>query len=234
MTLAASAGVAAEVRDAAVNLVHLLAPPLRDPRIQRIKRVQTTGDFGTTQIDGERKLHAPRAKNIRDAADLRDETVFENAGGGIHVVNRAAVDANRSQQSGVLAGAGQIAADVSIGEEDGRPAVAAFDVAVEVVPLIHPADRSEGLLHFVDVRETFRARDLAEQCKHAIENAAVRDGGNNQTFRSVDLCSLQPIAVGSKVLRRMQQRGKCAQFRQLCQNDGMIGRRAAADAQCPA
>ena len=157
---------AAEIRDVPVNLVHLLAPPLGDPRIQRIKRVEPADDFGAAEIDGQRKLHAPGTEHIGDAADLRDETVFENAGGGVHVIDRASVDADRGQQASVLAGAGQIAADVSIGEEDGRAAVSALDAAVEIVPLVHPADGSVGLLYFIDSRniegsDILRARDLA-------------------------------------------------------------------------
>src|SRR5947208_6373689 len=50
-----------EIGDAPVDLNHLLAPPFRDPRIERVERIQTANDFRAAQIDGQRKLNAPWA-----------------------------------------------------------------------------------------------------------------------------------------------------------------------------
>ena len=144
-----------------VNFVDLLAPPFADPRIERIKRVETTHDFRAAQIDGQRELHAPGTKYVGNAADLRNETVLENTRSCVHVVDGAAVDPDRCQQTSVLTGARQITADLSVAEENRRSAIAAFDATVEVVPLIHPADRRVRLLHFIDVSQTLAARDLA-------------------------------------------------------------------------
>src|ERR1035438_4209887 len=102
------------------------------------------------------------------SADLCDETVFENAGSSIDIINRAAVDPDGSQQPSVLTGASQVAADFSIGEEYGRSAISTFDATVEIVPLVHPTNRSIRLLHFVDGGKTFCARDLAEQREHSV------------------------------------------------------------------
>lgn len=58
-------------------------------------------------------------------------------------------------------------------EKDGRTSVAAFDRAVEVVPLVNHAD---GVLRILDVGErtqTFGASDLAQECEDTIENAAI-------------------------------------------------------------
>ena len=46
-----------------------------------------------------------------------DETVFENAGSGIDIVDGASIDADGSEQAGVFAGASQVAADVAVGEK---------------------------------------------------------------------------------------------------------------------
>src|SRR5579862_83409 len=50
----------AEIWNVFVDLVDLLAPPIADTRIQRIKRVEASHHFGTAQINGQRKLNAPR------------------------------------------------------------------------------------------------------------------------------------------------------------------------------
>ena len=96
-----------EVGNMLVNFVDLLAPPFADPRIERIKRVETTHDFRAAQIDGQRELHAPGTKHVGDAADLRNETVLENTRSCVHVVDGAAIDPDRCQQTSVLTGACQ-------------------------------------------------------------------------------------------------------------------------------
>jgi len=76
---------------------------------------------------------------------LREKVVLNEARVGVDIVDGAAVDADGSQQAGVRGGAGEIAADVAVFKKDGTSRVAAFDAAIRIVPLVHPADRGGGL-----------------------------------------------------------------------------------------
>ena len=91
------------VRAQPVDRVRLFAPPFRNARIEGIKCIEIAQRFGAAQIDRQRKPHAPGTKRFGDAADLRKEAVIENVRVGVDVVDGAAVDANRCQQTGILA-----------------------------------------------------------------------------------------------------------------------------------
>ena len=93
--------------------------------------------------------------------DLGNEIVLENAGGCIDIIDRAAIDSDGSEKARVLPGSSEIVANFSIGKEYGRAAIAAFNAAVEVVPLVDPANGGIGLLHFINLREALTALDLA-------------------------------------------------------------------------
>src|SRR5260370_40000528 len=58
-------------------------------------------------------------------------------------------------------------------EKDGAPAVAALYRPIEVVPLIHPADRDLGRLLFVQRGDRFANCQLAKERERAVENASV-------------------------------------------------------------
>ena len=55
-----------------------------------------SGCSDPTEID---KLHAPWTERFRNPLDLRYEIIFQNSGRGVHVVDGAAADSNRSQQA---------------------------------------------------------------------------------------------------------------------------------------
>ena len=92
---------------------------------------------------------------------------------GIDVVDGAAVDAERGQQAAVVGDAGEIVAGIQELPEDGSAAVAALDGAIEVVPLVHPADGSVRRFLLVQVRDGIAQRDLAQQGECAVEHAAL-------------------------------------------------------------
>ena len=126
--------------------------------------------LGAAEIDGERDAHAPGAEGLGDARDLRDEIGGEHARVGVDVVDGAGVDAERGQQAAVVADAAQIVARVHVVPEDGASAVAALDGAIEVVPLVDPADRRVGRLLLVELGDRFaRARSCAaaRRCRRA-------------------------------------------------------------------
>ena len=119
-------------------------------------------------------------------------------GFGVDVVDGAAVDSDRSQQARVLAGAGEVAAHLIVVEEDGAAAVAALDGAVEVVPLIDPADGRGREFRCPGVAQSSAPRAMPERTwKVAVEQAAgigagddpvlvavSRDDGDGKAFRA--------------------------------------------------
>src|SRR5712691_3815646 len=129
----------AEVRNLPVDRVRLLAPPLDETRVQRIKRIQPSNDLGTAQINRYGDPDTPFAECVSDAGKLRQEIIFKKTRIRIDVIDGAAVDPNRSEQASVLADARQVGADLAILEKDRTPTVSTFDSTIEVVPLVHPA-----------------------------------------------------------------------------------------------
>ena len=71
------------------------------------------------------------------------------------------VDPERREQPRVVANARKIVADVVVLPEDRAAAVAALDRAVEIVPLIDPAERGIRLLPFVQTLHALMQRELA-------------------------------------------------------------------------
>ncbi len=98
---------------------------------------------------------------------------------GIHVIDVAAVDADRGEQAGVLPGAGEIDANVAVVEEDGPPSVAALDRAVQVVPFVGPADRGGRGLRF-DGGDGLFGGDLFQEVKDGVQLGRGRGTGDQQ------------------------------------------------------
>src|SRR5262249_35063536 len=96
----------------------------------------------------------------------------------VDVVDGTAVDAERGEDAGVVVDAGEVGANVVGVEEDGAATVAAFDGAVEIVPVIDPAGWGGRLLGFVDVVEGLLAGDFAEEGEDTVEDAAVVAAGD--------------------------------------------------------
>src|SRR5438552_14264302 len=136
----------AKVRNGRVELIRFFVPPTCDARIKWIERIEAADGFRAAQVHGNRKLNAPRAKDVRDADELREEVVLKQAWVGVDIVDGAAVDADGSEETSVVGGPGEIDARVAVFKEDGTARIAAFDAAVEIVPLVHPADGGRGLL----------------------------------------------------------------------------------------
>ena len=139
---------AAEVGDFCVDFVEAIAPPIRHGGIERVECVEAADALRAADIDGDGEMHSPGAEDVGDADELREKFGRENAGVRVDVVDGAAVDADGGEQAGVVVDAREIGADVVGVEEDRAAAVAAFDGAVEVVPVVDPADGGGGLLRF--------------------------------------------------------------------------------------
>ncbi len=96
---------------------------------------------------------------------------------GVDVVDGASVDPDGGEQAAVVGDAGEVGADVAVVEEDGAAGVAALDGAVEVVPLVDPADG--GGRRFDVGGEGLLLGDLFEEVKDAVEFAAVIFAGDD-------------------------------------------------------
>src|SRR5207302_4893883 len=106
--------------------------------------------------------------------------VPQKPGIGVYIVDGAAVDADRSEEAGVSSRAGQIGADVAVFEKYGITGVTAFDVAIEIVPLIDPTNGSIRLLELVEMRKRFAARDFVEKSENGVKDAAADSGGDQE------------------------------------------------------
>src|SRR5713101_8291624 len=120
----------AEIGNLPVNLVNFLAPPFRNARIQRIKRIQASDPFGAAQIDGNRQPDAPRAKHIGDANELRKKAVFQNAWIGVDIIDGAPIDPDGGKQTNVITNALQVRTNAAILEKDRSPGISALNPAV--------------------------------------------------------------------------------------------------------
>src|SRR6266404_5443811 len=139
-------GKTAKVRNSRINLARFFSPPIGDSRIEWIEGVKPADDFRTAEINGERKLNAPRTKSVCDSNKLREMVVVEKMRVGVHVVDGAPIDADGSKNARVSGNAGKIGADATVFKKDGTARVTTLDAAIEIVPLVHPADGGVGLL----------------------------------------------------------------------------------------
>ena len=154
---------AGQVGDGAVELVGFRFPPRGDTRIQRVEGIQSADGLGTSEIHRKHGLDAPGAESRGDARHLRHEVGGQDARVGVDVVDGAAIDAERRQQAGVLAGAGEVRAHPAVLPENGAAAIAALDGAIQVVPLVDPPYRSEGRLLLIEVAHRLAQGNLSQQ-----------------------------------------------------------------------
>src|ERR1700753_1085632 len=99
-----------------------------------------TDGLWTGEIDGESELHTPGPEDIRDTRELVEVLRSEQIQVCIHIVHVAAIDPDGPQQARVLTGAGQVLTDMPAVEADRPASIPALDAAIEVVPLVSPAD----------------------------------------------------------------------------------------------
>ncbi len=153
---------AAEIGDGAVDFIGSRFPPRGDARVERIERIEAAHALRTAEVDREGDAHAPGTHRVGDAGDVGNQIGPEQLRVGVDVVDGAAVDAERGQQAGVIAGAGKIGAGAHVVPENGTSAVSALDGAVEIVPLIDPADGGVGSFALVEIVDRIRR---AESCE---------------------------------------------------------------------
>ncbi len=154
----------------------------------------------TAEIDGYGKPHAPGPKCVGNARELRQEFGGDHARIGVDIVYRAAVDPDGCQQSGVIAGAGQVRNNVTALEENGAAGVASLDASIQVVPFIGPTDGRIGIMLLVDMIELFVQRDLTQQSEGTVQHSPIIQGGDKQDRMPSDGCRLQEITILSQGL----------------------------------
>lgn len=140
-------------------------------------------------------MDAPGTESCRDACELGEGIFPKEARIGVDVVDGAAVDADRCEDMSVIGRAGEIGADAAVLEKNGAASVAAFDAAVEVVPLIDPAERCIGLLEIIEAGYGFVLRNFAQENENAVENASVVGAGDDEVRVFVLVGYSEPEAV---------------------------------------
>src|SRR2546429_5675297 len=110
----------------------------------------------------------------------------------------ARVDADGGGQAAITPRAREAPPHAAFLKEDGAPAVAAFDAAVEFAPLIHPAYGIGGLLSLLQVGQVFGEYDFAQQSEYAIQGSTIGRACDDDAVVSVDAVVRQPIAILAK------------------------------------
>src|SRR5215469_2536641 len=152
---------AAEIGNGGVEFISLGFPPGGHARIEGVEGIESAHGFGATEIYGECYLDTPGAKCCRDAGGLLDEIGSEKFRVGVHVGYGAAVDTEGGKQAGVLTNAGQITRRPPVFPKNRAASVAALDCAIEVVPLVYPAEWRGRSLFFIEVAYRFAQSDFA-------------------------------------------------------------------------
>ena len=184
---------AAEVGDQLVDLIDLLLPPGGDARIDGIEGWEAADDLRAGEIDGERHAHSPRAECVCDAREFMQHRRIERVQIGVDVVDGASVETDRREQAAILRYASEVLPDVTVGEEDGAPCVAAFDGSIEVIPLVDPANWCGG--RFGIVGEGVLLGDLFEKMKDSVEFASAIFAGDYPIAMSARVKDMQGKAL---------------------------------------
>jgi hypothetical protein len=129
-------------------------------------------DLRAGEIDGEGHADAPGTELVGDTGELADHVGFESAEVGVDVIDGDAVDPDGGEETAVIVDAGEVGADVPRVEEDAAAGVAAFDGAVEVVPLVDPADGRGGGFDGGLGGEWLFSADDGEKVEGSVEFAA--------------------------------------------------------------
>ena len=170
----------AQIGNGAVDGVGAGAPPGGDTRIERVERIESPEPGGAAEIDRHGEADAVGAERVRDARKLRQKRGHQHPRVGVHVVDRAAVDADRRQQTRVGARAGEVAGHGAVGEEDRSAGVPALDRSIEVVPVVHPPDRSgRALRPRIESRRRIDG-ELPHQRERTVQHTAGGQAGDEQ------------------------------------------------------
>jgi hypothetical protein len=110
--------------------------------------------------------------------------------------------------------------------EDGTAAVAALDGAIEIVPLVDPADRGIGGLGFIEGGDGFAEGDLSQESEGAVEHAGSVSRGDDDVAVAVPVGGLQPERVGLEIGVEAGLRKGAAHGVEGSQHDGGFGWRA--------
>src|SRR5262249_55760088 len=214
---------ATEIRNRAIDVIDFRFPPGTDGRIERVERIEAAESLRTSEVHSYRDLHAPGTQRICDARDLRNQIASENTRIRIDVVDGTAVDSKRCEHPAILADAAHVCPGVLIFPEDRWSAVATLDRAIQVVPLVDPPDRHCRRLLIIQFIDSVAERNLAEQCKRAVENALRIASDDQNVACTFDAGSLQPVRIRGQAEGNRELRGHAAEFIRRAEENCVIG-----------
>src|SRR6185437_2526712 len=84
------------------------------------------------------------------------------------------------EQPAVVADSREIRSGMAVLPEDRPPAIATLDRAIQVVPLVDPANGRIRALLLVEIRQRLAERDLAEQREGSVEDRAIGVAGYDE------------------------------------------------------
>ncbi|OPZ79611.1 MAG: hypothetical protein BWY77_01325 [bacterium ADurb.Bin431] len=169
---------AAEIGHPAVDFGHPLPPPRHHPPVEPVGGGELPQLRGGGELDGEVDAHPPGAEHVGDRLHPLEVGVREDLRGRVHVVDHRAVDPDRGVGPGVfdvarIEAVGQL---LPIPERAAR--IAAFDGAVEVIPVVEESHPDPGPAFNLQAGDLLPRLQKAKEMKDAIEYAVVVAGGD--------------------------------------------------------
>ena len=161
----------AEVGNQRVDLVDLRLPPGAHRRIERIGGLQSAELDGRAEARGEIHAHAIRTQDAGERRGLFEVSRREAGGVGVHVGQHRAVDADRRAGARVVRVSRIEICRQLVPVPDRLPGIAAFDVPIEVVPVIEHANLRA------------RLRDDVERCPAAGASGPAAGSETRRTAR---------------------------------------------------
>src|SRR5262249_47880638 len=112
---------AAEIRYGAINLIDFGFPPGNDRRTQWVECIQPAKTLWAAEIYGHRDLYTPEPERIRNKRDIGKQICAQHPRIRIHVIDRAAVDAERCEHSCVISHAAEVSSSTAVLPKNGWP-----------------------------------------------------------------------------------------------------------------
>ena len=201
-------GKPGEVGDERIDFVDLRGPPVLHRRIQGIIGLQSADLLRAGNIHRKANAHTVGPHRIGDSGYALKHVRNKERRGAVHIVEIAAIDADRGQQPCVLGNRPEVVAHVAGVEKDAAARVAALDGAVGIVPLVHPADGHRGFLAQAGFAHVDALRQVAHESKGAVENSTVAAADD------IDLADEVAAACGNDKLIRFE--GEIGALRSVC------------------
>ncbi len=195
---------AAEIGYGTIDFLGLGPPPGPDFGIQRI------GTFQVADLDRRAPAHrqidldAIGAQRIGQRPGLFDIFRRQAVGAGVHIVGHHAIDADAGIGAGIINQARINVPGQHSPVEDRASGIAAFDRAIEIVPMVQDAKLGPGRRHGIGDRQALLHG--AQIGEHAMQHADIAVAGDHDRRMAAGRGDMaDDIAFRARILQRQLQ-----------------------------